>query len=1528
MTDTGKTLESSERRAAGGVSGAVLVLGAGISEIQSALDLANAGFKVYLVEKSPSIGGVMPQLDKTFPTNDCAMCILAPRLVDAGRHPNIEILCRSEITALEGTPGDFSVSLRTTSAWVDPEKCNGCGDCVERCPVSVPSPFDERIGRCKAIDRPFPQAIPNIFGITKEGTAPCRTGCPALANVQGYIALAAQGRWAESFRLVRRRIPFPGVLGRICHHPCENACNRKDVESPVAIREVKRFIADYYYDHPELEEEARRLREERERKNREEGADYRDPFTVDRERGKGRRVAVIGAGPAGLTAAADLAAMGYAVEVFEKEDRPGGMMQWVIPDFRLDKTYLQKEIRLLVEEFGFPVHYNKGLGCGVTLKSLAEAGFQAVFVATGAPVSKKMKLPGEDVKGVWPGLDFIRAVNRGEFSPDSLKGKRVAVLGAGNVAMDAARMAIRLGADVTVVYRRSRKEMPATEEEVAQAEEEGAALHLLTNPVEFIGEGGCLSAMKCIRMRLGEPDASGRRRPVPIEGSEFVMPCDLAVAAIGQDVDAAPLKSENLPMEWGLLKADPLTLQTEMPHVFAGGDMVTGPASVVEAIRAGHEVAVSVDRFLRGEDLREGRGVEPVLAATPSREHIVPESRAEMPRLPLRERRGSFVEVTGTLSLEECLREARRCLECGLCSECMECVAACGRGAVDHNLGDRQRTVRVGSMIIAPGYEKFLPPVGGSLGAGLYPNVLTSIQFERLLSASGPMAGHVARPSDHKTPRRIAWLQCVGSRDRSCDRPWCSSICCMAAVKEAVIAKEHLPGLETHIYYMDLRSFGKDFEKYVDRARDEHGVVFRPSRVPRVEQDPETGNLRVRYIAPDGSVAEEEYDMVVLSVGMQPCPELNSLADLVRLQLNEYGFIKTEPYEANRTSRPGVYAAGTVTEPKDIPESVTEASAAAACASEVIHSARNSEVTPRVYPEERDVAGEQPRIGVFVCHCGTNIGGVVDVAEIVRKARSWPHVAYATDSLYVCSQDAQVDMRDIIRRHGLNRVVVASCTPRTHEELFQDTVRDAGLNPNLFQMANIRDQCSWVHRDDPGAATKKAAELVRMAVSNAVGLYPVRCREVPLIPTALVIGAGIAGMTAALAVADQGYDVFLVEKEEQPGGYLRNILLGFEAENPDVLLRETVRRVSSHPRVTLMTGAELEEVSGYIGNFTSRVKIPGGEQEIRHGVIIVATGAKPWRPDDYLYGEDPRVVTQEELEKTLAAGLPGPDALREVVMIQCVGSREDRHPWCSRVCCSAAIRNALALKDAAPQARVVILYRDIRTFGFREDTLYRRARERGILFVRFDKDRPPRVVKTSDGLTVQVRDEVLGRDMVFHPDRVVLSAGMVPAENEKTARLLKVPLNADGFFLEAHAKLRPVDFAADGIFLCGTAHSPRFVTEAVTQARAAAARALQILSLPSLQTRGIIVQVNPRRCSGCEMCVSVCAYGAREFDPEKGYVTVNEVLCQGCGACAAACPNGSTTQNRFTARQICSMIDSLLVREDISEPLEAEPVPH
>jgi heterodisulfide reductase subunit A2 len=843
---------------------------------------------------------------------------------------------------------------------------------------------------------------------------------------------------------------------------------------------------------------------------------------------------------------------------------------------------------------------------------------------------------------------------------------------------------------------------------------------------------------------------------------------------------------------------------------------------------------------------------------------------------------------------------------------CKFCEKICEPKALLHDQEDEEVKIEVGSVIMSTGFDEYVPPTGGSYGYNIYPNVLTSIEFERMLSASGPYKGHVKRISDGEEPKKIAWLQCVGSRDESCNNPYCSSVCCMYSIKEAVIAKEHVPGLDTHLYYMDMRSFGKDFDKYYERAKDEYGVKFRRSRIPRIEQDKDTKNLEIRYIDDDGKVQKETYDMVVLSVGLQPCASLGDLAGALDVNLNGYGFVETEPYSPITTSRPGVYASGTVTEPKDIPESVTQTSAAAAEAAKDIAEARDTEITVKDYPRERSIQNDFPRIGVFICHCGINIAGVIDIEKVVENTKDLPYVVLADDETFTCSSDSLERIKDKIVDLGLNRIVVASCTPRTHEPIFQDTLREAGLNPHLFEMVNLRDQNSWVHRQHPELATEKAKETVRMGVAKVAELVPVEHHKIPVIQESIVIGGGIAGMSSALSIADQGYKVHLVEKEKELGGLLNDIYLGVGEEDPRQLLSTITQRVLSHPSIDVYTEAELEEISGYVGNFTSRIRTSNGSEMVQHGTVVVATGAEAYEPTEYEFGKSDKITRQKEFEKDLSKKANYLKDLKEVVMIQCVGSRNDEHPYCSRICCTNALKNSIHLKEVNPEVPIYILYRDIRSYGFREDRLYKRARELGVIFLQFDEDAEPDVKVKADQISVKIKDKVLGRDITFHPDRLVLSTGMVPRDNSVVAQQLKVPLNADGYFSEAHMKLRPVDFSGDGIFLAGTAHSPRFLEEAVLQGKATGARAATILSREFLETKGNVARVSSRSCAGCKLCLQICPYDAIDFDEEKKVVNVNEILCQGCGACAAICPSGSSQQSSFTKRQIMSMIDASL----------------
>lgn len=834
------------------------------------------------------------------------------------------------------------------------------------------------------------------------------------------------------------------------------------------------------------------------------------------------------------------------------------------------------------------------------------------------------------------------------------------------------------------------------------------------------------------------------------------------------------------------------------------------------------------------------------------------------------------------------------------------CLKACERGALDFTQTERVLTLDVGAVIVAPGFEPYDARRVGEYGFGRYANVLTAPQFERLLSASGPTTGKVLRPSDGKAPKKVAFIQCVGSRDLR-HQSYCSAVCCMYATKEAIVAKEHDHAIEPTIFYIDLRAYGKGFENLVRRAKEEHGVRYVRSMISQITEIPETKNLLVRYRDESGSLREEEFDLVVLAVGMRPSAKGQELARKLGIELNEHGFAKTSLFNPVMSTREGVFVTGAFTGPKDIPETVIQASAAAAAVEALLAPARGTRTKAKQYPEEF-VSEGTPRIGVFVCHCGSNIAGVVDVKAVAEYAQTLPGVVHAENVLYTCSQDNLKHMKEVIREKQLNRVVVASCTPRNLAALFQDTIREAGLNKFLFEMVNIREQCSWVHSDQPEKATEKAKRLVRMGVAKARELKPLAVQSVKVTPVALVLGGGLSGMVAALTLADSGFETHLVEKSSELGSDLKEIARTPEGEDVQSLRANLLDRVCAHPKIRVRTNTAVKEISGFVGNFST--VLHRGEERIQHGVVIVATEAHEHKPNEYLYGEDGRVLTQRELE----AKIERSEAREKtIVMIQCVGRNEQR-PYCSRICCAEALQNALALLDQDPDRQVYVLYREMISYGFLED-LYRRARDSGVVFIRYDEQAPPVVRKERDQLFVTVRDARLRQEVLIKPDLVVLSTGVVPDPyNEELSRLLKVPLDAYGFFVEAHIKLRPVDFASHGIFLCGGSHAPGTISELIAKAQAAAGRAAIILSKEQLEAGGIVASVDPEKCTACLTCVRECPFGA-VFINELGLAEIEAVKCQGCGICAADCPAKAIQLGQFEDIQELRMLEELFAYE-------------
>ena len=1599
-------MSGSNRAGTENVVGAAMVVGGGIAGIQASLDLAEAGYKVHLVEQKSAIGGHMAQLDKTFPTNDCAMCIVSPKLVDCGRHRNIELLTGSDVLGVRGEAGNFTVQVRTRPRYIDLDKCTGCGDCAGVCPVIIPGRFDEGLVTQHAAYKLYPQAVPNAYAIEKRGIAPCRDACPAHQRAQGYIALIREGRYEDALRVIKEDNPFPGICGRICNHRCEEACNRGKLDDPINIHALKRFVTDKIYAQPRVVPE---------------------PC----ERRYDQRVAVIGAGPCGLTTAQDLCMLGYEVTVFEALPMGGGMLRVGVPEYRLPSWIVDREVQDIVD-LGVELRLNTTVE---NLDDVFAEGFGAVLIAVGAHEGRKLPIEGADLDGVMVNTVFLRDVRLD--NPPDVAGQRVMVLGGGNVAVDVARTTVRLGAaEVHMACLESRETMPAHSWEVEDAEAEGVILHPARSFKRILSDGdGRVGGLECLNVASMEFSPDGRLMLETEAGSEHVVPCDVVIFSIGQRAGLA-----FIPESTGVgitrqqtIAVNPNTMAATRPGVFAAGDAITGTAFVIEAVAAGHRAAESIHRYLRGEELEPALKPElPVvdLSRAEIQERIVRGEvqvtpRVAMPALSVEERVRGFAEVETGYTDEQAQAEAARCLACGICSECLSCVYACQADAINHDMVEQVRDVQVGAIVLAPGYEAYQAEQSAEYGWGRFPNVVTSLQFERLLSASGPTYGHVQRPSDGQTPKKIAFLQCVGSRDQTHD--YCSATCCMYATKEAMMACEHESDTQVSVFMMDMRAYSKGYEEYYRRAQERYGIRYVRTRISFVREDPRTHNLVLKYVGEQGSdsqfairnsqIREEEFDLVVLSVGMEIPESTRELARRMGVELDEHGFCRTLPFEPLQTSKPGIFAVGPFREPKDIPESVIEASGAAAAAGAILAPARWTCTEEVVYPPERDVSAEEPRVGVFVCHCGSNIGGFLDVPAVAEYAAGLPGVVHAEHNLYTCSQDSIQRITEKTRELGLNRVVVASCTPLTHEPLFQDSIRQAGLNPGMFQMANIRNQCSWVHSDNWDAATEKARDLVRMAVAKALLLQPLHKIEVEVQKAALVVGGGVAGMTAALTLAGQGFPVHLVEREARLGGNLWNIKTlvdwetgrlgdgemgrwgegetGEQAEkpttnlpisqstnlvwrDPQALLQQLVERVESHPLITVHLRSEFLESDGFVGNFTSRLRVPppasggmGGVIEVRHGATIVATGGVEYRGPEYGYGTDPHIVTQQEFEALLgnwgigelgnwetgklvdwetgeqvekpttnlpiyqstnlptyqSTNLPTHQSTNlpnSVVMILCIGPAER---YCSRICCTTAMKNVLALKRLNPDAQITVLYRDIRTYGFKE-RLYQEARRQGVVFVQYEFDRKPEVrgergLQDNNGLQVAVWEPVLGEELVLHPDLVVLSMPVVPPEGaDELATRLKVSVDLDGFFLEAHVKLRPVDFASDGLFVAGMAHYPKFLDETIVQAQAAAARAITVLGRDVLEVGGIVAQVDAEQCVGCLTCVRICPYHVPQIQADfsgvggiTGAAYIEPAQCHGCGICTAECPAKAIQLLHYRDVQVGAEIAALLVPE-------------
>jgi len=848
---------------------------------------------------------------------------------------------------------------------------------------------------------------------------------------------------------------------------------------------------------------------------------------------------------------------------------------------------------------------------------------------------------------------------------------------------------------------------------------------------------------------------------------------------------------------------------------------------------------------------------------------------------------------------------------------CKICVPVCRSNAIDFSQTAKNITLGVGAVIMAPGFGRVPESALEKYNYGQHPDVVTSIEFERLLNPSGPFEGEVRCLSDRRHPKSIAFIQCVGSRDLACDNGYCSSVCCMYAIKEAMVAKEHDPDCEITVYYMDLRTQGKDFDAAKTRAEEHYGIKFVRARVADVM--PWQKNLKLTYSTMEGVHSFEPYDMVVLSVGLDAPASAKQLAGIGNFELNKYDFCKTDTFNPLATSREGIYVAGAFQGPKDIPESVTQSSAAAGIASGLIKAQRGKGVVVKSYPTEKKLArDEEPRIGVFVCHCGINIAGVVDVPKVDDYVEGMEGVVYHAQSLYSCSQDAQKVIKEMIQLHNLNRVVIAACSPRTHEPLFQETLKDAGLNRNMFEMVNIRDHCSWVHANEPEQATMKSMDLVRMGVAKARHIQPLPEQTVPVTRKAVVLGGGIAGMTAALSLADQGYHTSIIEKKAELGGHLRQQRYTLDGQKTADFLKTVTDRIAKHKLVEVFTDSQLAALNGFVGNFSSVLKTTRGkketEQTIDHGVVVVATGGRDHQPEKVLGKKLPKskqIVTQLELEQRLADTKGKERAPKSVVMIQCAGSRGDDLAYCSKTCCTQAVKNALKIKEINPASQIIVLYRDMRTYGYAEDA-YREAREKGVIFIPYTMDNKPVISGDAKKVGITFFDPILQEEVSINPELITLSVGTVPEETDELSKLLKIPVNADKFYLEAHVKLRPVEMPVSGVFLCGLAHAPKPLEEIIVQAQAAAAKAAIPLVRGEVEVEPIVSNIDKDKCIGCRLCVSLCPYQAIEMVKVGKLPKAQTIVasCKACGICAAHCPTFAISMGGFTNEQITSQIEA------------------
>ncbi len=1401
--------------------------------------------------------------------------------MDVGRHPNIEIFANSEVVKVEGEAPDFKVTVKRKSTFVDWDKCTGCGECPSVCPVHIKDEFQLNLSKREAIYRQYPQAVPNKFLIDKRGSPPCRYACPAEVNAQGYIALISQGKYKEALELERRDNPFPSVCGRVCTHPCESECKRKDVDEPLAIAQLKRFISD-----------------------------QEQELTMPKPDLNKERVAIVGAGPAGLSGAYFLARKGYRPTVFEATNHPGGLLYWAIPRFRLPEPALQRDLDY-IKSWGVEIKTNTALGKDLHIKDLFAQDFKAIFLGLGAAKEKSMGIEGEDLQGVVLCVEFLSKAVHDMKTP---VGKKVAVVGGGNSAIDAVRTALRLGAEEAfIVYRRSRQEMPANEEEIIEAEKEGIKINYLTNPVKILGKDGKVTGMECIKMKLGEPDSSGRRRPIPIEGSEFTMDLDMVIMAIGQAADVSFLnKEESFELtRWGTFAVDPDTLQTNIPGIFAGGDAVTGPATIIEAIAAGKEAAESIDRFIRGVDPKENRKKR--VARVKDEDIDIPEDtpatmRTEMPLLELEKAKKSFREVAQGFSEDQAKTEAARCLSCAGCSECLECVKVCEPNAIVHDMEDKFLDLNVGSIVVTTGIDYLDPKEASEYGYKRFKNIYTSFEIERIMSEDGPSAGELPLGKELQQPLRFAFIQCVGSRNMRHDINYCSRICCMNTIKDSLVLKEHYPDANIVVFYIDIRAFGKGFEEFYNRSL-EKGVQYIKGKPSKVIQD-DQGNLIIHYEDAQGRSNQMTFDAVCLSSALIPSKGCKELAGMLGVETDDDGFFKnaepaTRPLESTKD---GVLVCGCATGPKDITDSIAEASGAAVKAACFLEGHQLPIEKKEI--EQVDVSGP-PRVGVFVCHCGPNISKVVDVKAVVEYAKTLPDVVFTEDYTFACSETSQHQLQERIAEHKLNRVVVAACTPKTHEMSFQDSLTAVGLNPYLFDIANIRNQCSWVHQKEPAKATEKAKELVKMSVARVRKLGALFVKELPVNRDVVIIGGGITGLRCGIDLLLRGFKVKIIEKKEVSGGLVRDLSSIYPSFRKGKDIIDKLINEFTSKGGELLTSAELVDVTGYVGNFLVKVKLRAKEREFTVGAIVLATGSELYDPGErYGYDRFPNVITNMELEQRILSGKI--KDTKSVAFFQCVGSRGDAgNPGCSRYCCQAAIKEAIYLKEHGID--VAILNRGVRVYSKGAERMYRQARELGVLFLPYEGE--PEITGKEKAEAVTIPSPDIDADITIPVDLIVLSVGMIPAaDSAHLSELFKVPRGADNFFLERHSKFGPVETTVEGVFLCGCCQFPQDIGDSISQASAVASKVAALLSRDKITLAPITSTVIEEYCRGCGRCAEVCEFQAIELvEKEKGVFVaqVNEALCKGCGTCVAACPTGAIDLRHFRSEQIEAQLEAL-----------------